>query len=68
MSEQNALTIGSVIEDRYRLISEGKPQDLGTAYTAYDLQGDRLVNLLVVAARWCSGGEEALNRLHLVEQ
>ena len=67
MSEQNALTIGTVIEDRYRLISEGNPQDLGMAYTAYDLQGDQLVNLVVVAARWGSG-QEALNRLQLVEE
>ena len=67
MSEQNALTIGTVIEDRYRLSSEGSPQDLGMAYTAYDLQGDGLVNLLVVAARWGSG-QEVLNRLQLVEE
>jgi serine/threonine protein kinase len=67
MSEQNALTIGTVIEDRYRLISEGNPQDLGMAYTAYDLQGDQLVNLLVMAVRWGSG-QEALNRLQLVEE
>lgn len=67
MSEQNALTIGTVLDDRYRLISEGSPQDLGMAYTAYDLQGDRLVNLLVMAARWGSV-QEALTRLQVVEQ
>jgi serine/threonine protein kinase len=67
MSEESGLTIGTVIEDRYRLISEGNPQDLGMAYTAYDLQGDRLVNLLVMATRWGSG-PEALNRLQAVEQ
>lgn len=54
------------MEDRYRLISEGIPQDLGMAHNAYDLQGDRLVDLLVVAARWGSG-QEALNRLESVE-
>jgi serine/threonine-protein kinase len=67
MSEQDALTIGTVIDDRYRLISEGSLEDLGTAYTAYDLQGDRLVNLRVVDASWGSG-QEALDRLQLAEQ
>lgn len=67
MSEQAALTIGTVIDDRYRLVSEGNQQDLGKAYTAYDLQGDRLVNLRVLAARWGSG-PEALERLQLAEQ
>jgi serine/threonine protein kinase len=67
MSEENALAIGTVIDDRYRLISEGSPQDIGVAYRAYDLREDRLVDLLVVAARW-GGGQEALDRLQWVEQ
>jgi serine/threonine protein kinase len=67
MSEENALAIGTVIDDRYRLISEGSPQDIGVVHRAYDLQGDRLVDLLVVAARW-GGGQEALDRLQWVEQ
>ena len=61
------MTIGTVIEDRYRLISEGNQQDLGMAYTAYDLQEDRLVNLRVLADSWGSG-QEALDRLQLAEQ
>jgi serine/threonine protein kinase len=67
MSEEKALALGMVVEDRYRLISEESPQDLGMAYTAYDLQEDRPVDLLVVDTHWGSG-QEALNRLRRVEQ
>ena len=67
MSEQKALTMGTVIEDRYRLISEGSPRDIGVAYRAHDLQGDRLVDLVVVAARW-GGGQEALPGLQRAKQ
>ena len=67
MSEQDILTTGMVVEDRFRLVSEGSRQDLGMAYTAYDLQEDRLVSLRVVATRWGSG-QEALTRLQLAEQ
>ena len=67
MSEQGALTAETVIDDRYRLVSEGRARDLGTAFRAYDLQEDRLVDLLVVSARWGSG-QDALERLQQVEQ
>jgi len=67
MSEQNALAIGTVIGDRYRLISEGSPRDIGVAYRAYDLQEDRLVDLVMVAAHW-GGGQEALDRLRYAAQ
>ena len=67
MSEQNVLTIGTVIDDRYRLISEGIPQSLGTAYKALDLKRDQLANLVVVATEW-GGGQEGLRRLQSVEQ
>jgi len=67
MSEQNALTIGTVIDDRYRLISEGSPRDIGVAYRAYDLQEDRLVDLVMVAAH-LGGGQEALDRLRHAQQ
>lgn len=67
MSEQDALAIGTVIDDRYRLISEGSPRDIGVAYRAYDLQEDRLVDLVMVAAH-LGGGQQALDRLRHVEQ
>ena len=54
------------IEDRY-LRSDEDRQDLGKAYTAYDLQVHRLVNLLEVDECWGSG-QEALNRLRMVQQ
>ena len=62
MSEQNVLTSRTVIDGRYNLVSEGRSQDLGVAYTAYDLQDDRLVTLRVLDSRW-GNGQEALNRL-----
>jgi serine/threonine protein kinase len=67
MGEQKTLTMGTVMGDRYRLISEGSPRDLGMGYKAHDLQADRLVDLVVVDARRGSG-QEALNRLQLVQQ
>jgi len=67
MGEQKTLTMGTVMEDRYRLISEGSPRDLGMGYKAHDLQADRLVELVVVDARRGSG-QEALNSLQVVQQ
>ena len=61
------MTIGTIIDDRYRLISEGSPQGLGMAYKAHDLKRDQLANLVVVATQW-GGGQEALHRLQSVEQ
>ena len=61
------LTIGTVIDDRYRLIAEGTPQGLGMAYKAHDLKRDQLANLILVATQW-GGGQEALRRLQSVEQ
>jgi serine/threonine protein kinase len=66
MSEQDVLTIGTIIDDRYRLISEGTTQGLGMAYKAHDLKSDQLANLVVVATQWGSG-QEALGRLQSVE-
>ena len=66
MSEKT-LAMGTVMGDRYRLISEGSPRDLGVGYKAHDLHADRLVDLVVVDARRGSG-KEALDRLQLVER
>jgi serine/threonine protein kinase len=46
---------GTVLEGRYRLISEGTSQDLGMMYKAHDMQRDRLVTVLVLASRFVSG-------------
>ena len=67
MGEQKALTIETVLDDRFRLISEGRQQDLGMAFRAQDLQYDRLVELLVLSPRW-GRGQEALDRLKQVEE
>jgi hypothetical protein len=56
MSEQGEmLPIGTVLEGRYRLVSEGSVQDLGRAYKAYDMQRDRLVVVLALAPQYGTG-------------
>ncbi len=67
MSEEKVLAIGTVIEDRYRLVSEGKPQGIGVSFRAYDLQEDHLVDLLIVSTGWDSG-QDALARLQRTEK
>jgi serine/threonine protein kinase len=59
---QDRVPVGAILKEHYRVISEGTPRDIGTAYKAYDMQKDRLVTLLVLAARW-GGSTEALERL-----
>jgi serine/threonine protein kinase len=68
MSEQEQrLAADTVLEGRYRLLSEGTAQDLGMGYKAYDLQRDRPVFLLVLSPRW-GGGVDALSRLEEFQQ
>ena len=55
--QEKMLPIGTVLEGRYRLISEGTSQDLGTTHKAYDMQRDRLVVVLALASRFGSGAE-----------
>lgn len=61
------LQIGTVLQDRYRLISPGISQDLGTIYKAYDMQRDRLVVVLVLAFR-LEGRVEVWDRLTRAQQ
>ncbi len=56
MSEQeNALPIGRVLDGRYRIVAEGRAQDIGMAYKAYDVKQDRLAVVLVLDPRFESG-------------
>lgn len=67
MSEQqNTPADSPILDDRYRLIS-GLSHDLGTAYQAYDMEQDRQVNLLLLAARWGTGAE-TLDRLQRAQR
>ena len=50
--DQVLLEIGTVLENRYRLISEGASQDLGKLYQARDLQNERVVVLEVLFPDW----------------
>ena len=61
-------TVGMVLDGRYRLLSEGTTQDLGTAYEAYDLQRERPVFLLVLAPRWGGGIDASSHRLFQVRE
>lgn len=61
-------TVGMVLDGRYRLLSEGSCQDLGTAYEAHDLQRDQQVFLLVLAPRWGGGSGGLSHRLIRVEE
>jgi serine/threonine protein kinase len=66
-SEERILAAGTVLEDRYRLLSEGISCDLGTAYDAYDTLHDRQVFLLVLSPQW--GNEaDALSGLQEIQQ
>ena len=62
------LQIGDILDGRYRVFSDGIAQDIGTRYTAYDLpQSGRLVDVLVLAARF-GNGAELLERLTRANQ
>lgn len=50
--ERIRLEVGTVLENRYRLISVGTSQDLGMTYKARDLQDDRVVVLQVLSPDW----------------
>lgn len=66
-SEERILETGTILEDRYRLLSEGISCDLGTAYDAYDTSRDRQVLLLVLSPQWGSEAD-ALSRLQEIQQ
>lgn len=65
--EKRVLSIGQVVEGRYRIVSEGAGRGIGAEYKAYDMQHDRLVVLLLLECRF--GGEaEVVERLMLAAQ
>ncbi|HSR32244.1 MAG TPA: serine/threonine-protein kinase [Anaerolineae bacterium] len=66
-SEERILAAGTILEDRYRLLSEGISWDLGTAYDAYDTLRDHQVLLLVLSPQWGSAAD-ALSRLQELQQ
>ncbi|MEJ2732909.1 MAG: serine/threonine-protein kinase [Anaerolineae bacterium] len=57
MTGEQILQVGAVLENRYRLISEGTSQDLGMIYKARDLQDGRVVVLLVLSPDWPADAE-----------
>lgn len=68
MYEQSViLSIGHVLEGRYRIISEGLARDIGTEYKAYDLRRERLA-VVVVLAPHLGGGPAVAERLVTTNQ
>ncbi len=52
MGEQDRrLSIGQVLADRYRIVSDGVALDIGVEYKAYDPRHDRLVVVLLLSRR-----------------
>jgi serine/threonine protein kinase len=66
-AQEETLQAGQILESRYRIISEGMPQDIGTQYKAYDMQLDRLAAVLVLDRRFGTGAESR-ERLSGVQQ
>lgn len=64
---ENAPTTSPLLQGRYRLLSEGSPHDLGTAFAAHDVQRDQPVLLLLLSRRF-PAGVETLNRLDEIQQ
>jgi hypothetical protein len=61
-TEEKTIQIGDALGGRYRVVSEGVPQDIGTLYKAYDSRQERLVAILVLSPRFASSGD-VLERL-----
>jgi hypothetical protein len=58
MSEQQELlSLNQVLGGRFRIVSVGARQDVGTEFKAYDVRLDRLVVVLMVDHRFWAGAE-----------
>lgn len=62
VTENEGLSFGQMLSERYRIISEGRAIDIGTEYQAYDTELERLVVVLVLNRDW-DGDEGTLERL-----
>lgn len=62
VAENQGLSFGQRVGERYRIISEGRPIDIGTEYRAHDTEADQLVVVLVLNREW-DDDEGVLERL-----
>ncbi len=62
VTENEGLSFGQMLSERYRIISEGRSIDIGMEYQAHDTELERLVVVLVLNRNW-DGDEGALERL-----
>jgi Protein kinase domain len=65
--KEGTMQIGDVLDGRYRIVGEGKPQDIGIMYKAYDSRYERLVVVLVLHPRFVGSGN-VLERLTQSQQ
>jgi hypothetical protein len=64
---EQMLSIGTILDGRYRAVSQGAPWDIGTIYRAYDMQHDELAVVLLLDRRFGTG-VEAVDRLGMVNE
>jgi serine/threonine protein kinase len=61
------LSIGTILDGRYRVVSQGVPWDIGTTYRTYDMQHDELADVLLLDPRFGSD-PKAVDRLGMVSE
>ncbi|MGD2205325.1 MAG: serine/threonine-protein kinase [Anaerolineae bacterium] len=66
-AEEKMMQAGEILENRYRIVSDGINQDIGIAYKAYDMEQDRLVVVLALARRF-ENVAEVMRRLTKSQQ
>jgi len=64
---EQMLSTGTILDGRYRVVSQGTPWDIGTIYRTYDMQHDELADVLLLDPRFGTG-VEAVDRLGMVNE
>jgi serine/threonine-protein kinase len=64
---EQMLSIGTILDGRYRVVAQGAPWDIGTIYRTYDMQQDELADVLLLDPRFGSA-PQAVDRLGMVNE
>jgi hypothetical protein len=64
---EQMLSVGTILDGRYRVVAQGMPWDIGTSYRTYDTQHDELAVVLLLDRRFGSG-VEVVDRLGMVNE
>lgn len=67
-AQEPMMQVGTVLEGRYRVVSEGSRRDPGALYRAYDMRDDRLVEILVLSRQATKDPAAALLRWEQVNR